>query len=123
MSNLANEIYMLIVSHTKWKKRLQEMVNAGEGDFDSMLKEDSEFCEWIKLNAEQFQGDSHYESVSNLHQEFHRETEKIIQLAADSDKETASKAMDYGSDYERLSQQLVQKIIAWHDEVSKASEN
>ncbi|WP_353569964.1 CZB domain-containing protein [Candidatus Albibeggiatoa sp. nov. BB20] len=120
MSNLANEIYMLIVSHTKWKKRLQEMVNAGEGDFDSMLKEDSEFCEWIKSNSGQFQGDSHYEAVSNLHQEFHRETEKIIQLAADSDKETASKAMDYGSDYERLSQLLVQKIIAWHDEVSKS---
>ncbi|MEK7992034.1 MAG: CZB domain-containing protein [Thiotrichaceae bacterium] len=120
MSNLANEIYMLIVSHTKWKKRLQEMVNAGEGNFDSMLKEDSEFCEWIKANTEQFQGDSHYEAVSNLHHEFHRETEKIIQLAADSDKETASKAMDYGSDYERLSQLLVQKIIAWHDEVSKA---
>ncbi len=121
MSNLANEIYMLIVSHTKWKKRLQEIVNAGSGDFDSMLQEDSEFYKWIKSNAEQFEGDSHYKAVFSLHQEFHRETEKIIQLALEGEKDKAAKIMDYGSDYERLSQQLVQRIIAWHDEVSANS--
>lgn len=122
MSNLANDIYMLIVSHTKWKKRLQEQINTESNELGKMLGESTEFYAWIKAH-DQFSDNPHYQAVIALYQQFQDESDKIISSVLDGNKETALKAMDYGSDYERLSQQLVQQIIAWHDEVSKSSSN
>lgn len=118
MSTLANDIYMLIVSHTNWKKRLNEMINAGEKDYDQALKEHANFCQWVIDNTE-LEQDDHARKVVDIHEHFHQEAQKITQMVAEGKANEALSATDYGSEFERLSQSLVQCIIAWHDKVTQ----
>jgi len=116
MSNTANTIYQAIVAHTAWKKRLREIIDTGENNYDV----DPEHCEFGKLLSEYVDELSVYEQYSRvvvLHNEFHEEAAKIIQLALTGQKDEANVAIEYGKKFDNTSQDLVKNLIAWHDAV------
>jgi hypothetical protein len=114
MSQIANTIYQAIVSHTTWKKRLHDIIDAGVNEYDVDARRCG-FGKWLKENAEQLSLYEHYQHIVNLHSQFHQDAEKIIQLALEEKWKEASKAIEYGSDFDHLSQELVKNLIAWHD--------
>ncbi|MDY6991251.1 MAG: CZB domain-containing protein [Pseudomonadota bacterium] len=116
MTNIANTIYMAIVAHTKWKKRLQEAVQNGDvgAEFN---EEQCELSKWLKEHGEELSYHEHYNRFVALHDKLHQQAETIIQLVHDEQLEQAKAAVDYGSEFEHLSQELVQHIIAWHDTI------
>jgi len=114
VSSIANTIYQAIVNHTHWKKHLHNIIEQG-GNPDDFAIEQDKFDNWLKTNAKELSQYEHYSKVVELNRKLHYEAQKIIHLAL-SGKPTEAKALiEYGSDFEHLSQNLVQNIIAWHD--------
>ncbi len=118
MNNLANEIYQAIVKHTAWKKRLHQVIETGKKTQDI----DVEHCElgkWLKEHAALLSSHRHYSSIVDLHNKLHKEADQIVNLASRGRTTEAKMAIEYGSEFEHLSQNLVRNIIAWHDVVTK----
>ncbi len=116
MSSIANTIYQAIVTHTTWKKRLHEVVEQGSNPYDFSI-EHNEFNKWLKENVNELSQYEHYSTVVKLNNELHREARQIIHLALTGKQAEAQALIEYGSEFEHLSQDLVQNIIAWHDSV------
>ncbi len=116
MSKIANHIYMAIVKHTAWKKRLHEAVQTGK-NFSNLGLEQCELGKWLITNAEELKEYDHYYLVVDYHGQLHQEADKIIELAQQGHQQRALSSLEYGSHFEHISQQLVQNIIAWHDTV------
>lgn len=114
--NLANEIYQAIVKHTAWKKRLHNVIETGKKD-DKVSAEHSELGQWLKANASELSSHKHYVKVLELHEQLYKEAQRIVILAQRGSVEDARTAIEYGSAFERLSQELVHNIIVWHDAV------
>ncbi len=117
MSNTANTIYEAIVAHTAWKKRLRDIIDSGKNKYDADPKH-CEFGQWLIEHADGLLSIyEHYPQVVHLHDQFHKEAEKIIQLALNGKQQQANAAVEYGSDFDKISTELVQALIAWHDVV------
>ncbi len=117
MSNTGNTIYQAIVSHTAWKKRLREIIDTGENKYD-VDTEHCKFGKWLKENADGLLSIyEHYPQVVHLHDQFHKEADKIIRLALYEKLQEANTAVGYGGDFDHISQGLVRALIAWHDVV------
>jgi hypothetical protein len=116
MSNTANAIYQAIVAHTAWKKRLYELVKSGTSE-QNLKVENCEFKQWLEENAQELSQYELYTKVSQLHNIVHDKAEEIISLALQGKKSEALSQMEYGSDFEELSKELVQFLIEWHDVV------
>jgi len=114
MSQIANTIYQAIVSHTTWKKRLHQIIDTGSNEYDVDAGH-CEFGKWLKEQAEELSLYEHYQHIVHLHSQFHQDAQKIIQLTVDGKWKEANKAIEYGSDFDHLSQELVKNLIAWHD--------
>jgi hypothetical protein len=56
--------------------------------------------------------------VVELHERLHQEAQQIMRLSRNGKHAEAKAAASYGSNFEHLSQELVQNIIAWHDIVT-----
>jgi len=119
MSEVANMIYTAIVAHTVWKKRLREVIETGVNTYDTN-PEHCKFGEWLREKYDELSEYEIYETVRNLHYEFHGEAEKIIQLALDGKTAEASAAIEYGSNFDKTSRKLIQSILDWHDIVTKS---
>ena len=116
MSSIANTIYQAIVNHTQWKKHLHDIVEQGHHPDDFSLEQD-QFDKWLKANAQELSRYEHYSKVVELNRKLHYEAQRIIHLALTGKSAEAKTLIEYGSDFEHLSQNLVQNIIAWHDTV------
>mgnify|MGYP003572345585 CR=1 FL=1 len=116
MSNIANTIYGAIVSHTAWKKHLHNVVDAGKNE-SNLGQKTCELSKWFEENVKELSQYKHYPLVTELHNKFHQETDKIIQLALNGKQQQANAAVEYGSDFDKISKELVQTLIAWHDVV------
>ena len=114
MDHIATTIYQAIVTHTMWKKRLHEAIKNGKYQ-DSLLTEQDRFTQWLQENADELSLYEHYPKVVELNNKLHNEAQKIMHLAQNGKEKEAEVAIEYGSDFEHLSQKLVQNIIAWHD--------
>jgi hypothetical protein len=115
-NSTANRIYMAILSHTAWKKRLHDAIETGETEYDPDPTH-CEFGKWLQNNEAELGQYEQYANIAQLHEQFHDEAKKIVALAVVGQKEEALIAMAYGSEFEKISQKLVHLIIAWHDEV------
>jgi hypothetical protein len=113
---------MAIVQHTTWKGKLKGMVDSGVkiANYDPN-PEHCEFGKWMLAQPAEFQASQHFHTVDELHRRFHAEADKIVAAAIGGDKARAHAALDYGSAFDHTSQQLVQAIIAWHDNLSGKS--
>jgi radical SAM superfamily enzyme with C-terminal helix-hairpin-helix motif len=118
MNNIANEIYQAIVKHTAWKKRLHQVIDTGKKGQDVGI-EHCELGKWLKEHAAQLGSYQHYSIVVDLHNKLHKEADQIVNLASRGRTTEAKTAIEYGSEFEHLSQDLVRNIIAWHDVVTK----
>ena len=117
MSNTANAIYEAIVVHTAWKNKLREIIKTGKNKYDV----DAEHCQFGKWLIEHADGllsvYKHYPQIVYLHDQFHKEAGKIIQLALDRKFKEANTSVGYGGDFDHISQEMVKNLIAWHDVV------
>ena len=116
MSNTANTIYQAIVAHTAWKKRLREIIDTGENMYD-VSPENCDFGKLLNEHIDELSVYDQYSKVVVLHNEFHEEAAKIIQLALNGHLQEANTAIEYGKDFDNTSQDLVKNLIAWHDAV------
>jgi len=117
MGNLANTIYMAVVSHTSWKKRLHNIIETGKYEV-SVAADKCEFSQWLQANRAELEKYKNFAKVEELHEKFHAEGSQIVRLATTGKKKEAGDALNYGSVFDSTSQELVRHIIAWHDEVS-----
>lgn len=117
MGNIANTIYMAVVSHTSWKKRLHDIIDTGKYEV-SVAVDKCEFNQWLHENQAELEKYKNFAEVKKLHEKFHLEAAQIVRLATTGKKKEAEEALNYGSAFESVSQDLVRHIIAWHDEVS-----
>jgi deoxycytidylate deaminase len=118
MNETANMIYSAIVAHTIWKKRLREVIDTGINIYDTN-PEHCRFGTWLREEYEQLSEYANYEIVRNLHYKFHTEAHTIIQLAESGKKKEANLAVEYGSNFDEVSRQLVKSILEWHDVIIK----
>jgi hypothetical protein len=116
MSNLANEIYLAIVKHTAWKKRLHNVIETGKRG-EALGIEHCELGKWLKEHDAKLSSHYYYSKVVELHQKLHKEADRLVSMAVRGNTAEARTAVEYGSDFEHLSQELVRNIIAWHDTV------
>jgi len=107
---------MAILSHTAWKKRLHNAIETGGTEYDPDPNH-CEFGKWLRNNEDELGQYEQYASIIELHEQFHNEAKKIVEFAVAGQKKEALAAMEYGSDFEKISQKLVHLIITWHDEV------
>ena len=122
MNNIANTIYQAIVAHTAWKKRLREIIDTGENVYDI----NSESCEFSKLlneHADELGVHDCCPKIVDLHNEFHKEAAKIIQFALNGQQQEANEAIEYGRDFDNISQELVKNLIVWHDDVMQIKDD
>ena len=119
MNEVANMIYMAIVAHTIWKKRLREVIDTGINTYNTN-PEHCKFGTWLREKQDELSEYAIYEKVRNLHYEFHGEAEKVIQLALAGKITEANLALEYGSDFDKTSRKLIKSILDWHDVATKS---
>ncbi len=118
MSNIANTVYMAIVQHNKWKHQLKEIVETGQvGEEYDPDPSHCSFGQWMEENADALKAFDKYQQVNELHKQFHDEAGRIVMLALKGEREQAQTSMEYGNEFDHLSQALVKAIIEWHDEI------
>jgi len=117
MSNVANQLYKAIMRHTTWKKRFHNMIETGVIIEDDLSEENCEFGRWLKESKPELELYENYSTTVELHNKLHKEAKRIGALVLSGRRDAAYSAIAYGSEFERLSQSLVQHTIAWHDVV------
>lgn len=121
--HIATEIYSGILQHTRWKAGLKKTIDTG--DIWENYQPDPEQCafgRWMKenyLDLTQLVFKEHFDEVDKLHRLFHQVGEQVVENVLKGDVEAAKQAMEYGGEFEQISQQLVQAIINWHEALTK----
>jgi hypothetical protein len=109
-----------ILAHSSWKKRLKKAIEAAGSD-ELRLKEakDSHNCpfgQW--LHSEASKKLPHRTELITLHDEFHREAERVLQLALQGKKGEAAGLTALGSPFSQLTAKLVNKLAEIRDDLA-----
>ena len=114
---MKEEITAAISAHRQWKQRLADAIATGKSEFKpDIVKQDSQcqFGKWLYGSITAAEKSSpHYAPVKEMHAKFHQEASRILAMATSGKKEEAKKAIDVGSEYMKLSTQLVNNLTQW----------
>ena len=105
-----------ISAHKEWKIRLENAINAGRSDFSpAIVKTDNacEFGKWLYSLSPSDRSGLDYNTVKNLHAEFHQIAGEILQLAISGRKEDALKNLSFGGTYGLASAKLSTALFEW----------
>jgi hypothetical protein len=117
-----SELNKAIKAHSMWKVRLKDAVDSGHSEFTPTQVRANHLCEFGKwLNSlplgEKAQED--YKHILPLHEKFHAEAAKVLEMALAGQKEKAHIALtDIKSDFVYTSAQMINGLSAWKKKLS-----
>jgi hypothetical protein len=118
-----SELNKAIKAHSVWKVRLKDAVDTGNSEFSPTQVRANHLCEFGKwLNSlplhEKAQAD--YKTIQPLHEKFHAEAARILEMATSGQKDKAHLALtDIKSDFVYTSAQLINALSAWKSKLSR----
>jgi methyl-accepting chemotaxis protein len=107
-----------IAAHGMWKARLRKAIDTGKSEWtvDSVQRDDlCEFGKWLHSSAPGEQMTEPWNTVKNLHSEFHKEAARVLALALAGRQAEAEAAIELGSDFARTSADLTLTMVDWRD--------
>ncbi len=113
---LQSEIKAAIGAHGIWKARLYDAIQKGTAASSVAEVKDDRRCQFGKwlgaVNADMRKSPG-YKTCNDLHGRFHATASSVLALALAGKRAEATKAMESGSDYIRVSVDLVRAMMAW----------
>jgi hypothetical protein len=113
-----------LLAHGEWKKSLARMVENGDKTLcpEIVAKDDQcEFGKWLYLGiAPDVQVQPIYNRVRELHAEFHKEASRVLALAFSGRRDEAMEAIEFTSNFARLSGALAFALSQWKFKFTKA---
>ncbi len=113
---LQTEIKSSIGAHGIWKARLYDAIQKGTAaNTVAEVKDDRrcQFGKWLGAADTDTRKSPGYQSCNELHGRFHAAAASVLALALAGKRAEATKAMESGSDYLRVSVDLVRAMMAW----------
>lgn len=114
-----SQINESVEAHVAWRIRLQEAIEKGTSEFSVENLKVSNLCDfgkWLYLEVDpSLQKSEQYQKVRDLHQSFHLAAANVLSLALSGKKNEATNAMEEGSEYVRLSTELINAMKQWRD--------
>ena len=110
-----------IGAHGMWKQRLLDAIKTGQSEWTPAIvckDNQCEFGKWLYSCSSQEQSSSHYNSVKDLHANFHQSASKVLELALKGNKIEAEAAIGVGSEYMTASGALTKEMMSWKTDES-----
>lgn len=101
-----------LVAHAEWKLKLM-MHLQGEAHYEaaSVCKDNQcKLGKWIYSDGKKFQNESIYEKLRERHAAFHRAAAEVIQVADGGRTDKARAMIADGSDYAKISSEVIESI-------------
>ncbi len=114
--NTREKIIAEITNHGKWKGHLIQAIQTGESKFDPVIiKTDNQcsFGKWLYQNVDELQKSPHYQTVRQLHAQFHVEAARILEIALKGQADEALLALAPNKKYGKLSTMLTSEMTKW----------
>jgi len=113
---LKDEIQRAVGAHGMWKQRLIKAVAEAQNDAASAkasLGNDCDFGKWLHGLPPTEKSSEHWKKVQALHEEFHVEAARILELAVTGRSVEASAGMAPGGKFAVLSAQMTTAMMTW----------
>ncbi len=111
MSSFGEQVQAAVLAHSQWKSRLRDAIAAGTSEFKADAVQRDNLCAFGKWLYEEgkhsFPSPTDYEDVRTLHAEFHTQAARVLSLAVSGKPGEATKAMELGSAFSKVSAHLV----------------
>jgi hypothetical protein len=117
-----SEIDKAIVAHSKWKMRLKKAIDTGVSDVTpavAMTDNQCEFGRWLYSIAATERTAKHWNTVQNLHAQFHQVAGSCLHCALSGQRVQAKQMMDLGGPFSRATSQLTTAMIEWKQALSR----
>jgi hypothetical protein len=102
----------VIWAHSRWKVRLKQAIETGKSDFNVENTRNPCACEFGQwLDSEDGKKLPDYDTIVELHNEFHGEAATILGLALKGSAREATAKMQMGSKFNQLTAKLVNGIF------------
>ncbi len=111
-----DQIASAIAAHQEWKARLIHAIQQGSSDYQPTIVEKDDQCalgHWLCDCDPELLQSIHYQTVRQLHADFHREAARILELALNGQRGQACLALGLGSQYVKISSALVLEMRKW----------
>jgi len=101
----------VIHNHSHWKYLLKNAIESGQSEFTVVNARDAHQCAFGKwLYSPDGKSLPHYSKVVELHQRFHEEAAKVLELALQGQFYRASEQLKFGSSFSQASVDLVNEL-------------
>lgn len=112
-----SELNKAIKAHSTWKVRLRDAIENGSSEFSPSQVRNNDICEfgkWLNSLPHAEKALVDYQNIQPLHQQFHAEAAKVLELAISGQKEKAHTALtDIGSNFVYTSAKLINALSDW----------
>jgi hypothetical protein len=101
----------IINNHSRWKHLLKKVIESGQSEFTVAHVRDAHHCAFGKwLYSPDGKSLPHYSKVVELHQHFHEEAAKVLELALQGHFYQASEQLKLGSPFSQATTNLVNEL-------------
>lgn len=112
-----SELNKAIKAHSTWKVRLKDAVDSGSSEFSPSQVRNNDICEfgkWLNTLPSAEKALLDYQNIQPLHQKFHVEAAKVLELAISGQREKAHHALtDIRSEFVYTSAKLINALADW----------
>jgi len=105
-----------VMAHKEWKDKLENAINAGRSDLNPLVVKTDNACEfgkWLYSLSAADKANVTFNTIKELHAEFHKIAGDILQLAVNGQKEDAIKKLSFGGTYGIASSKLTTALYEW----------
>lgn len=113
---MKEEITAGIAAHGQWKARLRDAIATGKSEFNPLTVKGDNNCafgKWLYGLGPEGKSSPYYAMVKEKHAKFHQTTGEVLALALAGKKDEATKLTAIGSEYAKLSAELVGLLQKW----------
>ncbi|MDM8565686.1 CZB domain-containing protein [Candidatus Halobeggiatoa sp. HSG11] len=108
---MVEKIDKAIWAHSRWKIHLKQAIETGKSDFSVENTSNPHVCvfgQW--LDSKEGKNLPEYDTIVDLHNNFHIEAANILDLALKGNASEANSKMQMGSKFNQLTARLVNKL-------------
>lgn len=101
----------VIHAHSRWKIHLKQSIYTGESEYSVSEIADDHLCElgqWLNSLSSKSLAD--YNEMVDMHQAFHKEAARILELALQGNKEEALAGLAAEGHFDQLATKLIHKL-------------
>ncbi len=110
-----------IAAHGLWKQRLIDAIKTGQSEWtpDVVCQDNQcEFGKWLYACSTEEKSSSHYETIRNLHADFHKTAAHVLELALQGNATEAQDKIGPDSEYADKSRHLTRQLMEWQSDLS-----